>query len=944
MLIRILLVVAACAPSAAAAAATVTLSSPAMDIAFNDRGGPGRLIAHPGGEALAVRADLPVFTITDRGSQGAQTTIPLCDIRLDGPDRLIARSADGMRQVEFAVSRGVRHCAWRIAALAGIDTGRSILRVAFHDLGGARRLRAIDLNWMSEVRSNDRWFEYRLGPSRPSRRAREPRRHRPLRGRGRGGRGRGAAAYLGRWQLPHPRVAGPWTLDGARAWMQAWRRRYADRSQLILEGKDLAELRAAIPFAQRMQAREIYLYTQVWRSDNFWPGRNGHVHINRAVFPRGEEDLRAFSDDLAAKGMLLKLHYVSGGIGLNDAVRIGTRPDRRLASWVKGTVAQAAGADERTIAFRPSAPVPMLPGAGRQLGRPRDLPPFFACNVVRLDDELVEVGSFERADGGSWLLTGCRRGACGTIRAAHAVGGDGAGLVVPYGQNFVPDNDSPLLEEMAREYAGLVERCHIANTEFDGAEIHCYDGDWGYRKFATLVYQNIPQPVMAHDSSGRAPRCNFEYRFNATRRLLRGSCPFTTGGWNAPVQLDSPARAATRMLDAHFFLSQGHYGGAQGLSRPEPMFSVSTTTLGRFGLTERMLQAVTDWKAASRLMSDEQHARLQATLTAPAPGLPDRSHHLVSSLVQVARATADGYAIVPVRVLTRSAGDIPWQLGQEHGPLGPRQYVRAGEPVELANPDRPQVPGFIIRVLWAFAPAGSPVAVAGNGAAPVQHRASDAFTAGNDQEAAKPAGVPANLLMMPAAQQEVHNRGSSVVSRDGDRLRVAADPAGEQARWESGAFPSWNGKLDMTGRRGVGIGGRWRWQRCHPAGADRRQWHARLCHSHRFHRTALGGDPERRGRLVPSLLGLAHGYQALRLCHHRRGEAWLRVRPATWPGGGDGSQAPGPGGDPRHPHRPHRDHRDAAHGPEGHGGERRLPGIPGRRYGGGMRCRLEPSP
>ncbi len=805
MLIRLLLVVAASSALPPASAAAVTLSSPALDITFNPAGGPELLIAHPGGEALTVRADLPVFTLTDRDPQGTESTIPLCDIRLAGPDRLLARSADGLRQVEFAISRGARHCAWRIAVLTGIATDRATLRVAFHDIAGAKRLRAIDLDWMSEVRSNDRWFEYRwdhLGhPVAP-------------------GNLGGVALYVAAddadedeallhiWvdeQLPHPRVAGPWTLDVARAWLQAWQRRFADRSQLILEGKDLAELRAAIPFAQRMQAKEIYLYTQTWRSDNFWPGRNGHVHINRAVFPRGEADLRAFSDELAAKGMLLKLHYVSGGIGMNDAARIGTRPDRRLASWVKGTVAEAVGPDERTIAFRPSSPVAMLADDGQKLGRPRDLPGFFSYNVVRLDDELVEVGSFEKTDRGSWLLTGCRRGACGTVTAAHAVGGDGAGLVVPYGQNFVPDNDSTLLEDMAREFAGLVERCHIANTEFDGAEIHCYDGNWGYRKFATLVYQNIPQPVAAHDSSGSAPRCNFEYRFNATRRLLRGSCPFTTGGWNAPLQLDSPSRAATRMLDAHFFLSQGHYGGAQGLSRPEPMFSVSTTTLGQFGLTERMLQAVTDWKAVSRLMSDEDHARLQATLTAPAPGPPDRSHHLVSPLVHVARATADGYAIVPVRVLTRSTGDIPWQLGQEHGPLGPRQYVKAGEPVELANPDRPQVPGFIIRVLWAFAPEGVISAVAGDGGAPVPHRASDTFTAGNGQKATTPAALPANLLMMPAARQEVRNRGSTAVSRDGDRLRVTADLAGGQARWDSGALPSWNGRLDMTGRRGVGM-------------------------------------------------------------------------------------------------------------------------------------------
>jgi hypothetical protein len=805
MLIRLLLVVAILALMPPAPAAGVVVSSPALDIVFNDRGGIERLIAHPSGEVLAVRADLPVFTFADRDAQGVETAVPLCDIRLAGPDRLLARSADGLHQVEFAITRGVRHCAWRIATVTGIATARATVRVGCHDLAGAHRLRAIDLDWMSEVRSGERWFEYSWGHL-----------DHPVAPGNLGGMALYVAAddadedeaLLHVWvdeQLPHPRVVGPWTLEGARAWVQEWQRRFADRSQLILEGKDLAELRAGIPFAQRMQAKEIYLFTQTWRTDNFWPGRNGHVHVNRAIFPRGEDDLRAFSDDVASKGMSLKLHYVCGGIGKNDAVRIGTRPDRRLASWVRGTVAEAVGADERTIVFRPATPVPMLPGGERTLGRPRDLPQFFAYDIVRLDDELIEVGSFEKTDRDGWLLTGCRRGIGGTIRAAHAVGGDGAGLVVPYGQNFVPDNDSPLLEEMAREFAGLVERCHIANTEFDGAEIHCYDGNWGFRKFATLVYQNIPQQVTAHDSSGSAPRCNFEYRFNATRRLLRGSCPFTHGGWNAPVQLDSPGRAATSLLDAHFFLSQGHFGGAQGLSRPEPMFSVSVASLQRFGLTERMLQAVTDWKAVSRLMNDEQHARLQATFTAPATGLPDRSHHLVSPVVQVARKTADGYAIVPVRVLTRATDDIPWQLGQEHGPLGPRQFVRAGESVELTNPERPQVPGFIIRVLWASVADGDPLVAAGSGAAPARRAGSDTFTAGNDQQAARPAGARGNLLMMPGATQQVRNRGSSVVTREGERLRVSAENTGGQGRWESGNLPSWNTPLDMTDRRGVGL-------------------------------------------------------------------------------------------------------------------------------------------
>ena len=467
-------------------------------------------------------------------------------------------------------------------------------------------------------------------------------------------------------------------------------------------------------------------------------------------------------------------------------------------------MAKPVAADDPAIALTPNSSVTWTGGKDSNLGRPDGLPAFFEFHVLRLDDELIEVGAFGKSDAGGWLLTGCRRGAFGTVKAAHSCGGDAAALVVPYNQNFVPDNDSPLLEEMAKEYASMLERCRIAHTEYDGAEIHCYDGNWGYRKYATLVYQNLPQPVTAHDSSGGAPRAYFEYRFNSTRRLMRGLCAFTHSGWNAPVQLDSQSRQASSMLDAQFFLSQGHYGGWLGLCRPEPMFSVSADSLKTFGLTDRMIQAILNWKAVSRLLTEDQHSQLQASFQQPASGMPGSSTHLQSPVAHEARKTATGYALVPVRVLTRTKGDIPWQLGQEHGPIGPRQFLKTGECLELINPDHPQVPGFIIRVLWGFAQDGPTVtATAGNLTSPPP--ADNRFTAGNNGARVNAQGTKPNLRMMPAAKQDVRNQGASIVTREGDLLRVVAAPAGEKALWENSDLPSWGSALDMSERRGVGL-------------------------------------------------------------------------------------------------------------------------------------------
>ncbi len=83
--------------------------------------------------------------------------------------------------------------------------------------------------------------------------------------------------------------------------MAEWQKTFADRSQMILEGETIDELRAGLAWAEKAKIKEIYLFTQTWRTDNFWPGANGNLHVNRKIFPRGEEDLRAFSDLVRSK-------------------------------------------------------------------------------------------------------------------------------------------------------------------------------------------------------------------------------------------------------------------------------------------------------------------------------------------------------------------------------------------------------------------------------------------------------------------------------------------------------------------------------------------------------------------------------------------------------------------------------------------------------------------
>ena len=156
----------------------LVLSSQALDMTFNEGGGPERVLVRPGGDAIKFRSDQTVFSVLVRDAQGKESAIPLSDLCIEGKDRLIARSQDHSRQVVFRISHGARHIGLRIAEVHGLAKDREGVRIAFYDISGKCRLHAIDLDWIYQnlpqpVTAHDSsglapraYFEYRFNSTR----------------------------------------------------------------------------------------------------------------------------------------------------------------------------------------------------------------------------------------------------------------------------------------------------------------------------------------------------------------------------------------------------------------------------------------------------------------------------------------------------------------------------------------------------------------------------------------------------------------------------------------------------------------------------------------------------------------------------------------------------------------------------------------------------------
>jgi hypothetical protein len=565
--------------------------------------------------------------------------------------------------------------------------------------------------------------------------------------------------------VPHPNVEGEWNYERAKQWAEEWNKHAEDQTYLMISAEKPEDLDPLIEFAKKLKVKRVFMHTDTWRGQ-YWPQDRHALSVNPKVFPRGEEDLKAFADKLKANGMGMMMHTLCYGIPAEGTEYLGKgkKPDRRLATWGKGTLEKPVSPTDTTILFRPD------PGA-----KWSDHPKRWLTDVM-IGDEIIQA-TFTEMDQEVWTLKDCKRGAAGTEPASHGAGTEVIGLIKAYGQNYYPGSMTDLPEITGRDYAEFFNRLGVQHHEYDGKESHD-DVPWGFNKWSMFVYRNTTRPMTSNTSSGGTNPWDLMYRFK-TGRPLKGSA-FGCGSGETAFLLERNSRLATSPIENHFSMGLGAANNTPGFvfEKPEPMFGVFPNFIQEHGLVDLIAEQFSVWREITPILTPELRKQIADTYQRN-----PNSHHHNAKIVHEARRAGEGYELQPFSIMTRGSVDAAWTTMQEFGSVPPRQHIAPGMRISLDNPFGRQAPQFIIRAMNGYTDAA-----ATHQDAPSEAMSDDLkgylASAGTKVDDAAPPAPPATPVTASYRLQrkasQMLNPGRHVFADVGSALEVALDNSAKE--------------------------------------------------------------------------------------------------------------------------------------------------------------------
>jgi len=272
-------------------------------------------------------------------------------------------------------------------------------------------------------------------------------------------------------EMPHCTVAGPWARDVP-----------FDHGSYLFNFGSLTDSNVDewIVMARNLGVTQI---------DNHGGGnffRFGDFVLNGQKWPDGWDTYRRIVKRLHDAGIGSIFHTYAFFID-KQSKYVRPVPDKRLDAFRTFTLAAGLSADATEIAVAESTQ-----GMTTVTG-------FFEHNsvILHVDDELVTFGAVSQEP--PWRFTKTQRGAFGTRAATHEKGARVRHLKECFGL-LVPDPESTLFEEIARNHAEIVNSCG-----FDGIYLDAIDGSsilrgpdecWYWAdKFVVEIQKHLRKPV-----------------------------------------------------------------------------------------------------------------------------------------------------------------------------------------------------------------------------------------------------------------------------------------------------------------------------------------------------------------------------------------------------------------------------------------------------------------
>jgi hypothetical protein len=241
--------------------------------------------------------------------------------------------------------------------------------------------------------------------------------------------------------------------------------------------------------------------------------RFGDLHLDEEKWPDGWHNYKRIVARLHEAGIASILHTYGFFID-KGAIYVTPVPHPQLDAFRSFTLAEPISESAQQIqVVESTATISTIIG-------------FFERNsaTLHIGDELVTFSGVTREP--PYSFTGCTRGVHGTRVAEHPAGTQARHLKELFGY-FVPDCESPLFEEIARNHAEVTDY-----ADFDGFYLDAMDGSdllrgaseawyWGQR-FVFLIYKHMKKRVSMEMSAMWHQMWNLRSRWQAWDYPMRG--------------------------------------------------------------------------------------------------------------------------------------------------------------------------------------------------------------------------------------------------------------------------------------------------------------------------------------------------------------------------------------------------------------------------------------